>query len=74
MHAGGTHVVTEDLAQFVLLHAADDFGVQPFLERQDCREPMLPIGVFRAQMGEHLRVLALVVAQPVVGIDAHAVR
>ena len=54
----------------VLLDPRDDLLVQPVLHALQRRQHRIGIGVLGLQVGQHLRVLALVVAQPVVLVAA----
>ena len=55
-------------AAVVLLYAAGDLGVELVLQRLGRRQQRVGIGIFGRQIGEHLGVLAAVVAQPIIGI------
>ena len=59
-------VVEDGDAGIVLLDAGDDLLVQLVLHRLQWCQQGIRIGVLRLQVTEHVRVLALVVAQPVV--------
>ena len=58
----------------ILLDAGDDFVVELVFLCLQRREDGVGVGVFRVEVGEHLRVFAFVVAQPVVLVLARAVR
>ena len=60
--------------RIVLADAADDFGVERFLERAQPRRERLAVGVLGLQVLEHLRRRARVVAQPVIVVEPHALR
>jgi hypothetical protein len=54
----------------VLLDAADDLLVQLVLQRLQRRHPRVDVGVLGVEVSQHLRILAGVVAQPVVLVAA----
>ena len=58
----------------VLLDAGDDFVVELVFQGLQRGEDGVGVGVFRVEIGEHLRVFAFVVAQPVVLVLALTVR
>ena len=58
----------------ILLDAGDDFVVELVFLCLQRREDGVGVGVFRVEIGEHLRVFAFVVAQPVVFVLAFAMR
>ena len=58
----------------VLPDSADDFRVELVLQRSRVGEHRILVGVLRGEVGQHVRVGARVVAQPVVLVAARAVR
>ncbi len=57
----------------VLLQARDDLGIEFVLQRLDGRQLPLLVSVFRLKVCQNLAVPPLVVAQPVIGVDALAI-
>ncbi|MNV20221.1 hypothetical protein D3C71_1111110 [compost metagenome] len=62
--------VTRGHAGIVLLDAGDDLLVQGVFQRLERGHHLIGVGVLRIQVGQHLRVFAFVVAQPVVIVAA----
>ena len=60
--------------RIVLLDAADDLAVELVLERAVRRHHLAEMGVLGLEVGEHVLVGALVVAQPVPGVGPRAER
>ena len=58
----------------VLFQARDDLAVDLVLQRLRTGPELRVIGVFGAEVGENGRVAALIVAQPVIGVRAGAMR
>ncbi len=59
-------------AGVVLLDARDDLVVDLVLERRHMREHRLPVGIFRLEVPDDVGVLARIVTQPVILVDAIA--
>ena len=60
-------------AAVILLDVRHRFFVQPGLQRLQRGQPRIGIAVLRIRIGEHLRIFAAVIAQPVIIVLAHAV-
>ena len=66
--------VTRGHGAVVLFDAGDNFVIELVFLRFQRREDGIGVGVFRVEIGKHLRVFAFVVAQPVILVLPLAVR